>query len=127
MIAQAGNHLIALYDVRSTMTSRSRSENQAIPEISPVPTGQPARRWSLAIVLMLVIFTIFEITYLTMHVRMGQSGSDRLFGDFFAFWSYAQFIHVLPADQIYDVAALQAFQQTLPGGSQDFYYPCVYP
>ena len=45
---------------------------------------------------------------------------------FFAFWSYAQFIHDLPAVQIYDVASLRAFQQTLPGGLEG-YYPYLDP
>ena len=69
---------------------------------------------------------LYEITYLAVYVSRPHHGSDRLFGDFFAFWSFARFAHAMPAKQIYDLATLQDFQKSLAGGLDGF-YPFPYP
>jgi hypothetical protein len=84
------------------------------------------QRWPQPLALLVVVFAIYEVAYLGVYLWHSLHGSERPFGDFFAFWSFARFTHALPAEQIYDVAALQHFQQALPGGLHGF-YPCAYP
>ena len=86
----------------------------------------PAPRWSRPLALLVVGLAVYEVAYLVVYLSHPAGGSERLFGDFFAFWSFARFCHVMPAERIYDVAALQAFQHALPGGFMEF-YPYPYP
>ena len=46
--------------------------------------------------------------------------------DFLAFWSFPRFLATHPAGQIYNAAALMAFQHQLYTGFQSF-YPLTYP
>lgn len=50
----------------------------------------------------------------------------RLNSDFMAFWSFPRFIAANPPEQLYNAAALTAFQQRLYPGFQSF-YPYLYP
>lgn len=76
---------------------------------------------------LVAIFAIMTIAYLARHLLTVLRGEQHLFGDFFAFWSYAKFLLARPPDQIYDVTTLLAFEQTIPGGNPNEYYPCIYP
>ena len=89
-------------------------------------TPHPLPRWSRPLALLVVGLAVYEVAYLVVYLSKPLGASERLFGDFFAFWSFARFCHVMPAERIYDVAALQAFQQALPGGFRQF-YPYPYP
>ena len=75
---------------------------------------------------MIAVFAVYEAVYLAIYLVHPPSDGGRLFGDFFAFWSFARFAHALPVQRIYDVGALQGFQQALPGGFRQF-YPYPYP
>ncbi|MDE1907219.1 MAG: DUF2029 domain-containing protein [Rhodospirillales bacterium] len=50
----------------------------------------------------------------------------RLNSDFMAFWSFPRFVAAHPAGQLYNAAALTAFQQQLYPGFHSF-YPYLYP
>ena len=101
----------------------------------PDTVRNPARRpsgpfslqaWSWMSVLLLAVLALYQLGYLAVYLAQQRGGAERMFGDFFAFWSFARFSHSFPADRIYDLGALQTFQQALPGGFRGF-YPYPYP
>jgi len=94
------------------------------PEIDGV-AGRPVG-WPRPMILGVAALGAYALAYLTIYVMRARASPGPMFGDFFAFWSFARFAHQFPAARIYDVAALQAFQLRLPGGFNGF-YPYPYP
>ena len=75
--------------------------------------------------LLFIPLASFSITYIATSL-IRPDPTKPLFADFFAFWSFARFVHTMPPEQIYNVAALQEFQSNLYHGLPGF-YPYPYP
>lgn len=73
--------------------------------------------------LVLIGSGIYSLAYLGINLSRHVSESAGLFGDFFAFWSFAKFVLSGHAGQIYDVAQLSAFERDLGQGQGTYPYP----
>jgi Glycosyltransferase family 87 len=82
--------------------------------------------WSAPLLAIVVALAAYQLIYIALYLANPARAGEPLFGDFFAFWSFARFAHQLPADSIYDTRALQAFQLALPVKFSGF-YPYPYP
>jgi Glycosyltransferase family 87 len=86
------------------------------------------QRWPLALILLVEAMAILSLTYaanyLAVVFRGGVPNGKFPFGDVHSFWMFARFIRVFPADQIYNLVALQGFELTHAWGK---FYPYPYP
>ncbi len=73
-----------------------------------------------------IVFALYQIAYIAGYLVRPHPPEQPLFGDFLAFWSFARFSVQVPAGNIYDPEALQAFQLALPVRFHGF-YPYPYP
>ena len=85
----------------------------------PPATTSPARSIVTTLVAASLALTLATLAGLL-------AGHARLNTDFMAFWSFPRFIAANPPVQLYDAAALLAFQQQLYPGFHSF-YPYLYP
>jgi len=69
---------------------------------------------------------LYSALYLLVYLIQTDPSGEPLFGDFFAFWSFAKFLAAYPAAAIYDPTLLQQFQLGLDAGFHGF-YPFPYP
>jgi hypothetical protein len=85
--------------------------------------------WSKPLRAIVIALAAYQLIYIALYLSHPAKAGEPLFGDFFAFWSFAQFAHQLPADRIYDPRALQAFQLALPikfSGFYPYHYPPIF-
>ncbi len=97
-----------------------------VDRLSQSPKPRLFRRDERAIWVLIAVFALYQFAYLAIYFRNGLTDIDhKFFSDFFAFWSFARFSHIYPADQLYDIVKLQTFEHSLPGHFQ-LLYPFLY-
>jgi hypothetical protein len=102
-----------------------RSDRRATPISSPLDTSA-SPPWTRPLVLIVAAFALYAVAHVTLYFVRYDALSDPLFGDFFAFWSFARFLHALPAPAIYDAQTLETFQHALDSRFESF-APYPYP